>query len=67
MHYLLINDFSSEQCPEGVVSVAEDSLRIFSTEQLDNIFNQTIIPLRYTPKKVFINYFYFFLLFMLKY
>lgn len=44
--------FSSEQCAEGVVSIAEDTLRIFSTEQLDNMFNQTVIPLRYTPKKV---------------
>jgi splicing factor 3B subunit 3 len=46
------SSFCSEQCPEGVVSVADETLRIFSTEQLDNMFNQTIIPLRYTPKKM---------------
>jgi hypothetical protein len=34
------------------VSIAEDTLRIFSAEQLDQMFNQTVIPLRYTPKKV---------------
>jgi splicing factor 3B subunit 3 len=45
------SSFCSEQCPEGIVSITADTLRIFSTDQLDNMFNQTVIPLRYTPKK----------------
>jgi len=49
------SSFCSEQCPEGVVSVAGDTLRIFSSEQIDNMFNQTIIPLRYTPKKMIMD------------
>ncbi|KAI8984496.1 CPSF A subunit region-domain-containing protein [Mycotypha africana] len=42
--------FISEQCPEGVVAVAGNTLRIFTIEKLGNIFNQIAIPLRYTPR-----------------
>jgi splicing factor 3B subunit 3 len=43
--------FSSDQCAEGVVSVAGDALRIFTIERLGETFNETAIPLRYTPRK----------------
>ncbi|CAO0802797.1 unnamed protein product [Mucor circinelloides] len=43
--------FVSEQCPEGVVAVAGNTLRIFTVEKLGNIFNQVSIPLKYTPRK----------------
>ncbi|KAG0471556.1 hypothetical protein HPP92_016102 [Vanilla planifolia] len=43
--------FSSDQCAEGVVAVAGDALRIFTIERLGETFNETIIPLRYTPRK----------------
>lgn len=43
--------FVSEQCAEGVVAVAGNTLRIFTIEKLGSIFNQVSIPLKYTPKK----------------
>ncbi|CAH9121286.1 unnamed protein product [Cuscuta epithymum] len=43
--------FSSDQCAEGVVSVAGDALRVFTIERLGETFNETSIPLRYTPRK----------------
>lgn len=43
--------FSSDQCAEGVVAVAGDALRVFTIERLGESFNETTIPLRYTPRK----------------
>ncbi|KAJ3669496.1 hypothetical protein LUZ60_011446 [Juncus effusus] len=43
--------FSSDQCAEGVVAVAKDQLRVFTIERLGETFNETAIPLRYTPRK----------------
>ncbi|KAL8162187.1 hypothetical protein V2J09_013676 [Rumex salicifolius] len=43
--------FSSDQCAEGVVAVAGDELRVFTIERLGETFNETAIPLRYTPRK----------------
>ncbi|XP_006293329.2 spliceosome-associated protein 130 A [Capsella rubella] len=43
--------FSSDQCAEGVVSVAGDALRIFMIDRLGETFNETVVPLRYTPRK----------------
>ncbi|KAI3937987.1 hypothetical protein MKX01_027914 [Papaver californicum] len=47
--------FSSDQCAEGVVSVAGNALRIFAIERLGETFNETVIPLRYTPRKFVIH------------
>lgn len=55
MLYLFIRQLRSEQCPEGIVSISGENLRIFSTEQLGNMFNQTTIPLRYTPRKMWLH------------
>ncbi|KAF5207470.1 Splicing factor 3b subunit [Thalictrum thalictroides] len=43
--------FSSDQCAEGVVAVAGGAMKIFSVERLGETFNETVIPLRYTPRK----------------
>ncbi|PRQ45551.1 putative transcription factor WD40-like family [Rosa chinensis] len=43
--------FSSDQCAEGVVAVAGSALRVFTIERLGETFNETVIPLRYTPRK----------------
>ncbi|XP_077216205.1 spliceosome-associated protein 130 A [Tasmannia lanceolata] len=43
--------FSSDQCAEGVVAVARDLLRVFTVERLGETFNETVFPLRYTPRK----------------
>uniref|UniRef100_A0A7S2F9J7 DNA damage-binding protein 1 n=1 Tax=Octactis speculum TaxID=3111310 RepID=A0A7S2F9J7_9STRA len=44
-------NFASEQCPEGMVAIASNTLRILTVERLGEVFNQTNIPLRYTPRK----------------
>lgn len=47
--------FCSDQCAEGVVSVAGDALRVFTIERLGETFNQTVVPLRYTPRKFILH------------
>jgi hypothetical protein len=42
--------FASEQCPEGFVAVVKSSLRILMLDRLGETFNQTSVPLRYTPR-----------------
>jgi len=43
--------FSSEQCPEGVVAISDNTLRILAIEKLGAAFNQLSHPLEYTPRK----------------
>ncbi|CAM9248608.1 unnamed protein product, partial [Choristocarpus tenellus] len=45
-------EFSTEMCPEGVVAVSEKKLRIFGLERLGEMFNQSVLPLRYTPRQI---------------
>ncbi|CAI7765258.1 unnamed protein product [Closterium sp. NIES-53] len=47
--------FASDQCPEGIVAVAGETLRVFTVERLGEVFNQTVIPLRYTPRKAVLH------------
>ena len=47
--------FSSEQCPEGVVAISNQTLRIASVERLGENFNQTTVKLRYTPRAMSAN------------
>ena len=44
--------FKSEQCPEGVVAIAGSTLRIFVPDRLGETFNQSALPLRYTPRRL---------------
>lgn len=46
------SNFISEVCPEGIVAIAANTLRIITVENLGAMFNQTIHPLRYTPRKL---------------
>ena len=47
--------FSSEQCPEGIVSISTNTLRILALEKLGAVFNQVAFPLNYTPRKFVVN------------
>ncbi|GAU95977.1 hypothetical protein RvY_07491 [Ramazzottius varieornatus] len=47
--------FSSEQCPEGIVAIATNTLRILALDKLGTVFNETVVPLRYTPRKFVIH------------
>ena len=44
--------FSSDLCPEGIVAIAGNTLRIITLEGLGQLFNQTTFPLKYTPRKM---------------
>ncbi|KAL2428780.1 Pre-mRNA-splicing factor rse1 [Exophiala dermatitidis] len=44
-------NFTSEQCPEGMVGIQGQNLRIFSIEDLSRNLLQENIPLPYTPRK----------------
>ncbi|CUS08309.1 unnamed protein product [Tuber aestivum] len=44
--------FSSEQCPEGMVGIQGQNLRIFTIEKLTDNLQQESIPLSYTPRKM---------------
>lgn len=43
--------FASEQCPEGIVAISTNTLRILALEKLGAVFNQMSYPLEYTPRK----------------
>lgn len=43
--------FSSEQCPEGMVGIQGQNLRIFTIEKLTDNLQQEMIPLTYTPRR----------------
>eukprot|EP01036_Dinobryon_divergens_P028945 gene28945-37971_t len=45
-------DFASEACPDGIVAVAGNTLRIITVDNLGALFNQVVFPLRYTPRKM---------------
>ncbi|KAG0729789.1 Splicing factor 3B subunit 3 [Chionoecetes opilio] len=47
--------FSSEQCPEGIVAISTNTLRILALEKLGAVFNQVSHPLDYTPRKFVIH------------
>ncbi|GAA5883317.1 hypothetical protein JCM16303_006687 [Sporobolomyces ruberrimus] len=44
--------FSAELCPEGLIGVIGNSLRIFTFPRLGQKVQQTSIPLSYTPRKL---------------
>ncbi|KAI9020517.1 CPSF A subunit region-domain-containing protein [Hyaloraphidium curvatum] len=45
------SSFCSEQCPEGIVAISANTLRILTVEKLGVTFNQTSVPLKYTPRR----------------
>ncbi|KAG1692941.1 Splicing factor 3B subunit 3 [Nymphon striatum] len=47
--------FASEQCPEGIVAISTNTLRILALEKLGAVFNQVATPLEYTPRKFVIH------------
>ncbi|XP_069113923.1 splicing factor 3B subunit 3 [Argopecten irradians] len=47
--------FASEQCPEGIVAISTNTLRILALEKLGAVFNQVSYPLQYTPRKFVIH------------
>jgi splicing factor 3B subunit 3 len=47
--------FASEQCPEGIVAISVNTLRILALEKLGAVFNQEVRSLKYTPRKFAIN------------
>uniref|UniRef100_A0A2C9JNG1 DNA damage-binding protein 1 n=1 Tax=Biomphalaria glabrata TaxID=6526 RepID=A0A2C9JNG1_BIOGL len=47
--------FASEQCPEGIVAISTNTLRILALEKLGAVFNQVAWPLQYTPRKFVIH------------
>jgi splicing factor 3B subunit 3 len=49
------SSFCTEQCLEGIVAISGNTLRILSVDKLDGVFNQTCIPLQYTPRKQVIH------------
>ena len=47
-----LHSFSSLQCPEGLIAVTGSSLRIFVIDKLGELFQQTVVPLRYTGRRI---------------
>ncbi|XP_065160888.1 splicing factor 3B subunit 3 isoform X2 [Atheta coriaria] len=47
--------FSSEQCPEGIVAISTNTLRILALEKLGAVFNQVSFPLEYTPRQFVVH------------
>ncbi len=49
------SSFSSEQCSEGIVAIAENTLRIIAVDRLGEVFNQQKVMLTYTPRKFIVH------------
>lgn len=47
--------FTSGECPEGLVAIAENRLHILNIERLGETFNQTVFPLTNTPRKFVVD------------
>jgi splicing factor 3B subunit 3 len=47
--------FNSEQCPEGIIATAANTLRIITLDRLGEMFNQTSHELKYTPRKMVLH------------
>ncbi|CAG2252578.1 splicing factor 3B subunit 3-like [Mytilus galloprovincialis] len=47
--------FASEQCPEGIVAISTNTLRILALEKLGAVFNQVSHPVQFTPRKFVIH------------
>ena len=47
--------FASEQCPEGIVCISTNTLRIITLDKIGELFNQTILPLKNTPRKLLVH------------
>lgn len=47
--------FSSEQCPEGIVCLSASSLRIVTLERLGSMFNQSVLALKNTPRRMAVH------------
>ena len=50
-----VANFSSEQCPEGLVAISGNTMRILSLEQLDQVFQHKVVPLNYTPRRLLVH------------
>ncbi|KAK3816058.1 MAG: putative spliceosomal protein sap [Benniella sp.] len=46
---------SALQCLEGVVAIAGNELKIFTIEKFGQVFNETAVPLTYTPRRFVVN------------
>ncbi|TMW62173.1 hypothetical protein Poli38472_009666 [Pythium oligandrum] len=49
------SSFVSEQCPEGIVALSGEFMKILTLEQLGDTFNQQKTQLRYTPRKAIVH------------
>jgi len=49
------SSFSSDQCREGIVAIASNTLRILSLENFGDVFNQQSMELELTPRKFVVN------------
>lgn len=47
--------FSADICQEGIISSSDKTLRFLIPKNYGEIFNQKVIPTRYTPRKILIN------------
>ena len=50
-----LHSFSSSTGEQGYVAISKNSLRVISTDSVHQVFNQTVHPLRYTPRKMTVH------------
>ena len=49
------SSFRSEQCPEGIVACARNTLRVLSLERLGTVFNSIQTHFPYTPRDFYVD------------
>jgi splicing factor 3B subunit 3 len=54
-HLEQASSFCSEKCPEGIVAIAGNTIRIISVERLGEQFTHQVLNLKYTPSKMLVH------------
>ncbi len=49
------SSFCSEKCPEGVVAISGNTIRIIQVERLGESFTHQVMNLKYTPSKMIVH------------
>lgn len=47
--------FNSDQCPDGIATISGGELKIIAPERLGEHFTQSVMKLKYTPRKISIH------------
>ena len=54
-HLEQASSYCSEKCPEGILAIAGNTIRIIAVERLGEQFTHQVLNLKYTPSKMIVH------------